>query len=88
MKTVAARQELRWFPGRVKRFKADRAVRQGRIGSTRVALKCVRLDARPALVAVRVGLLPSHTANAALVAVILSLVYVVKKDANCAPVEA
>ena len=88
MKTVAARQELRRLPGRVKRFKADRAVRQGGIGSTRVGFKGCRLDARPALVAVRVGLLPPHTANAALVAVILSLVYVVKEDANCAPIEA
>jgi hypothetical protein len=82
MKTVAARQELRRFPRRVKGFKADRAVRQGRVGRTRVSVEGHRLDTRPALVAVRVGFLSAHTANAALVAVILSLVYVVKKHAN------
>jgi len=82
VKTVAARQELRRFPGRVKGFKADRAVRQGRIGRTGVSVEGHRLDARPALVAVRVFLLPPHAAYATLVAVILSLVYVVKKDTD------
>jgi hypothetical protein len=39
VKTVTARQELRRFPRRMKGFKADRAVRQGRIGRTGVSVE-------------------------------------------------
>ena len=86
MKAVAAREELRRLPRRVKRLEADRAVRQGRISRTRMRLQGRGLDARSALVAVRVRLLAADAANPALFAVILPLVHVVEQDALCAPI--
>jgi len=85
---VAARQELRRLPRRVEGFQADRAIRESRIGRTRVRLQGGGKDARAALVAMRMGVFTSHAANPTLVAVVLTLVHVVQEDADGAPIEA
>ena len=84
---MPARQELRWLSGRMKRFQADGAVRQGRGVRTAMTVEDGRLDADAALVAVRMGLFAPHATNSALVAMVLSLVHVVQQDADWAPIE-
>ena len=83
---MAARQKLRGLPRRVKRFEADRAIRESRVARATVLSKGRGLDADSALIAVRVVILATDAADSALVAVKLPLVHIVEEDAGRTPI--
>ena len=88
MESVAAGQELDRFTGRVEGVEANRTVVAGGIQGTSVRLEGRRFHANPALIAVRVVLGAADTTNAALVAVELTLFFIVQEDTDRAPVGA
>jgi len=88
MHTVSTGQELNGGPRGVERFETDGAIDMSRIRHTFVRVEGRCLDTDPALVAMSVFDGTSHTADATIITVKLSLVFVVKKDAHGAPVGA